>query len=204
MSRPRPGVLALQGSSEPHLERFVDLSLDPVEVRRERHLDGITHLVIPGGESTTIWHLMQLFGLWHEVPARFRAGAFALMGTCAGAILLGQEDGQRPPRLALLDARCTRNAYGRQRESFSREIELDGIPGGGFHAVFIRAPRFASVGAGVRVIARDGDDPVLVEAPGVMAATFHPELTPDARIHERFLRMTSRAVATPATAGTES
>jgi 5'-phosphate synthase pdxT subunit len=205
----RAGVLALQGSSEPHLRRLADLGqsegpnhgIVPVEVRQKRQLEGLTHLILPGGESTTIRHLLDLFGLTPELVARSRGGELCLYGTCAGAILLGQDDGTRPARLGLLDATLTRNAYGRQVDSFARDVELK-LEGdvrnirataddaaGPFHCVFIRAPRFVAVGSGVDVLGSLDGEPILVEAPGLLAGTFHPELTRDLRVHRHFLAM---------------
>jgi len=202
------GVLCLQGSSEPHLLRLSELGLAPREVRQRRDLEGLTHLVLPGGESTTIRHLLDLFGMTDEIVARHRAGDLALFGTCAGAILLGKDDGTRPRRLGLLDATVERNAYGRQIDSFTREVPIaldaDGvvIPSGNasppiFHCVFIRAPRFARLGPSVRVLAALEGEPILVEGPGLLAGAFHPELTGDLRVHRHFLAMNGakRAVA---------
>jgi 5'-phosphate synthase pdxT subunit len=183
---PRVGVLALQGASEPHIAMLASIGVTASEVRRREDLAGLTHLIIPGGESTTIRHLIDLFGLADEIASRHRAGELALFGVCAGAVLLGQDDGVRPRRLALLDARLTRNAYGRQVDSFSREIDVLGRP---FRCVFIRAPKFASVGPKARVLARDGDEPILVEGDGILATTFHPELSGDPSVHRRFLAM---------------
>ena len=193
----RAGVLGLQGSSEPHLERLAELGLAPVEVRQKRHLTGLTHLILPGGESTTIRHLLDLFGLTPELVARQRGGEICLFGTCAGAILLARDDGERPPRLSLLDAEVERNAYGRQIDSFTREVKLslgpaDAAGAAGeppFHCVFIRAPRFKSVGAGVKVLGEIEGEPILVSSPGLLAGTFHPELTGDLRVHRHFLQM---------------
>ncbi len=188
------GVLALQGASEAHLETFARMGVPAREVRRKEDLEGLTHLVIPGGESTTIRHLLDLFGLTETIVRRHREGNLALFGVCAGAILLGRDDGERPKRLSLLDARLARNAYGRQLDSFTRDVEIDGRP---FHGVFIRAPKFSEVGPGARVLARDSGDPVLVEGPGLLAATFHPELSGDARVHERFLAIRPEPAARP-------
>jgi pyridoxal 5'-phosphate synthase pdxT subunit len=190
----RAGVLGLQGSSEPHLERLAELGLTPVEVRQKRHLTGLTHLILPGGESTTIRHLLDLFGLTPELVARQRGGEICLFGTCAGAILLARDDGERPQRLALLDAEVTRNAYGRQIDSFTRDVTLsigEAVEPGEtpFHCVFIRAPRFKSVGAGVKVLGEIEGEPILVSSPGLLAGTFHPELTGDLRVHRHFLQM---------------
>jgi 5'-phosphate synthase pdxT subunit len=195
----KAGVLSLQGSSEPHLERLRELlpREQVVEVRQRRDLADLTHLVLPGGESTTIRHLLDLFGMTEPIVERFHAGELALYGTCAGAILLGQDDGTRPARLGLLDATVARNAYGRQVDSFSREVPLALESVAPFHCVFIRAPRFTRVGPNVRVVGAIDGEPILVEAPGLLAGTFHPELTRDLRVHRHFLAMkpAPRAVA---------
>lgn len=188
------GVLCLQGSVEPHLQRLQDLGEDPVQVRQLRHLDGVTHLVIPGGESTTLHNLLVRFQLWQELIERHRQGQLVVFGTCAGAILVGKEDGQRPPRMGLLDATLARNAFGTQVDSFAEDLALEGLPGGPFHCVFIRAPRFCQVGPGAEVLARLGAEPILVRGPGVMASAFHPELTADLRIHREFLAMRPTAM----------
>lgn len=181
---PAVGVLALQGASAPHRAAFARLGVDACEVRAPQDLDGLTHLVLPGGESTTLHHLLTLFDLWQPIAARQRAGTLALFGTCAGAILLARTSGEKPPTLGLLDAAIERNAYGRQIDSFTRTIEL---AGGTFPAVFIRAPRFTELGPEVRVLAREGEHAVALEAPGLLATTFHPELTDDPWFHRRFL-----------------
>ncbi len=184
---PVAGVLALQGASTPHRAAFARLGIEAREVRNRSHLEGLTHLVLPGGESTTIHHLLELFDLRRAIIDRHRAGRMALFGTCAGAILLGGEDGQRPPRFGLLDAVLERNAYGRQADSFSRVIRLEAL-GADLRCVFIRAPKIKSAGAGARVLARDGDQPILLQGPGLLAATFHPELSGDPLLHAYFLR----------------
>lgn len=200
---PIVGVLALQGSSEPHCVAVERLGETPREVRQAGELAGLTHLILPGGESTTIHHLLQLFGLWEPIRSAYQAGQLALFGTCAGAILLGQEEGLRPPRMQLLDAVASRNAYGRQVDSFSEPIVIDGLEGGAFHAVFIRAPRFHRVGPGCRVLARRGDEAVLLEGPRILAAAFHPELTDDLRLHRYFVER-SFAASTAADAASFS
>jgi 5'-phosphate synthase pdxT subunit len=186
------GVLALQGDARPHVASFARLGLTAREVRAPCDLDGLTHLVLPGGESTTLHHLLALFGLDARIREAHAAGELALFGTCAGAILASRDTGERPPRLGLLDARVRRNAYGHQIDSFTRPLRIEGIEDP-FPGVFIRAPRFTELGPSVRVLARDGDDPVLVEAPGVLAATFHPELTDDPTLHARFLELAPAA-----------
>jgi 5'-phosphate synthase pdxT subunit len=125
--------------------------------------------------------------MWTPIEEAARAGDLALMGTCAGAILMGRRDEERPPRWGLLDARVERNAYGRQVDSFAAEVLLEGGGPQPFHAVFIRAPRFADVGPGVEVLARHAGEPVLLAAGRLLAAAFHPELTEDLRVHRRFL-----------------
>lgn len=188
----RVGILALQGNFSCHAESFASLGVPASLVRRREDIEGLTHLVIPGGESTTIAHLLELFGLREEIAARVRSGSLSVMGTCAGAILLGRDEGEHPSRLGLLDASLDRNAYGRQVDSFARDIALEGDPAP-FPAVFIRAPKVREVGSGARVLGRDRADPVLLEGPGVLAATFHPELSGDPRIHARFLSLGPRS-----------
>jgi 5'-phosphate synthase pdxT subunit len=184
------GVLALQGAFEPHERMLRTLGVEPELVRAPGQLYGVTHLVLPGGESTTLHHLLELFGMWELLRERHATGELALFGTCAGAILLGRGADARPPRLGVLDAELERNAYGRQLDSFRESLDFEGRV---LDGVFIRAPRIAHVGPNARVLARRGGEPVLVEGPGVLAATFHPELGCDPRIHERFLALASDA-----------
>lgn len=191
------GVLALQGGFEPHVRMLRSLGVEPELVRSPGALHEVTHLVLPGGESTTLHHLLELFGMWGLLRERHAAGELALFGTCAGAILLGGGEDARPPRLEVLDAQLERNAYGRQVDSFREPIEFEGRA---LEAVFIRAPRIARVGPNARVLARRGGErvlgePVLVEGPGVLAATFHPELGRDTRIHQRFLALARNEIA---------
>ncbi len=184
---PVVGVLALQGASTAHLTAFEKLGVKARSVRSREGLEELTHLVLPGGESTTIHHLLELFDLRQEIIDRHQAGRLALFGTCAGAILLGGDDGQAPPRFGLLDAVLERNAYGRQIDSFSRVLPLPGL-GIELRCVFIRAPKVRRVGPRACVLACDGDDPILVQGPGLLAATFHPELAEDPMVHSYFLR----------------
>ncbi len=189
----RAGVLALQGGVRPHLDAFERLGVRAEPVRTAAALARLTHLVLPGGESTAIARLGERLGLWPVLRERFAAGELALFGTCAGAILLGDGEGP-PPRLALVDATLERNAYGRQLDSFERELEIDGL--GALRGVFIRAPRVTRVGPGVRVLARAGADPVLLDAPGALLATFHPELAGSDALHALFLERSSVRAAT--------
>ncbi len=181
------GVLAIQGNVREHLDVLARLGVDAVEVRLPEHLDGLDGLVIPGGESTTIEKLMRIYGLDDALLAFERP----IFGTCAGMILLASEavdgiPGQRP--LGLLDIGVRRNGFGRQVFSFEADIALgeDGPP---LRGVFIRAPRIERVGPHVEVLGRLDGEPVLVREGRLLAASFHPELTDDTRVHERFLAM---------------
>ncbi|MEQ1895258.1 MAG: pyridoxal 5'-phosphate synthase glutaminase subunit PdxT [Planctomycetota bacterium] len=188
MSTVSVGVLALQGASAPHLAAFARLGLAAREVRSPAELAAVTHLVLPGGESTTIAHLLRLFGLWEPIRARHAEGSLALFGTCAGAILLSRGADGPPPTLGLLATRVERNAYGRQRESCERELETDAELGSGLSGVFIRAPRFVAPDPALRVLARLDGEPIALEAPGLLATTFHPELGRELAFHARFVR----------------
>ena len=197
------GVLSLQGASAAHLAAFERCGLAAREVRSPDELAGLTHLVLPGGESTTLHHLLTLFGLWETLRARQRAGALALFGTCAGAILLARDAGGKPPTLGLLDASVERNAYGRQIDSFTRTLELTGdeaAPARPFQGTFIRAPRFKDLGPDVRVLARLDGEPVALEAPGLLATSFHPELGDDPWFHARFAALPLGSGSLPALA----
>ena len=182
--RPRVGVLALQGDFEAHGKALRSAGTDPVEVRVPADLAGCRGLVLPGGESTTLLLLLASSGLDRAIPAFHRAGG-ALFGTCAGAILLAKEV-TRPvqPSLGLLDATVERNHYGRQLDSFEASVPFPG--GRALPLVFIRAPAFIRVGPEVEVLLAHGGLPVLVREGRVMAATFHPEMTADARVHRMF------------------
>jgi 5'-phosphate synthase pdxT subunit len=184
----RIGVLALQGDFAAHATMLAGLSVEVREVRRVRDLDTLDGLIIPGGESTTLLNLMA-DEPWFDALKSFHAGGGALMGTCAGAILLSSEVIQpAQPSLGLLDARIARNAFGRQVDSFETELAVPTLSGS-IHAVFIRAPRFVAVGPGVAVLAEHQGEPVVVRQGSVLALTFHPELTPDARLHAYFVAM---------------
>ncbi|MGE3166493.1 MAG: pyridoxal 5'-phosphate synthase glutaminase subunit PdxT [Planctomycetota bacterium] len=182
----RPAVLALQGSVEPHLQRLEALGFAATSVRRPQQLAAVTHLILPGGESTTIHLLLTRFGLWDAIADRARAGSLAIFGTCAGAILMGRASDERPPRWGLLDIDVRRNAYGRQVDSFECELEL-APPIGPVRGVFIRAPQMADPGPRVQILGELDGSPVLVRQDRLLAATFHPELTDSLRVHEYFL-----------------
>ena len=195
------GVLALQGDFHAHRKAFASAGTDAVEVRRSAQLDGLNGLVIPGGESTTLLNLME-DEPWFDALRAFHRRGGAMFGTCAGAILLSREViHPAQPGLGLLDAVVERNAWGRQRESFETELEIAALYGP-IRAVFIRAPRFRSVGSDVEVLGRLGEEPVLVRQGRVLAGTFHPELTGDSRLHRYFVEMAAATSAEPTVAVT--
>jgi 5'-phosphate synthase pdxT subunit len=172
------GVLALQGNFREHASVLRRLGADVREVRLPEQLEGLDGLVIPGGESTAISRLLRLYGLEDAV----QAFAGPVFGTCAGMILLDRR------HLGLVDLEVERNAYGRQLASFEADLELgDGEEP--LRGVFIRAPRVADWGEGVEVLARHEGVPVLLRDGRYLVASFHPELTDDARVHERFLEL---------------
>lgn len=192
MTAPRIGVLALQGAFREHRQRLEGLGAAVTEVRLGRDLGGLSGLILPGGESTTMARLMTEYDLWEPVRA-FHAAGGHLWGTCAGAILLSRDVQGAPPQfgrqdsLNLLDVTVQRNAFGRQIDSFTTDLPVRGLDGA-FTAVFIRAPAFTRVGDGVEVLAEYGGQAVMVRAGRVTASAFHPELTPDARLHELFVQ----------------
>ena len=176
------GVLALQGDFEAHRRRLEELGAEVVLVKKPEELDEIDGLVIPGGESGTFLKLLGEKGF--ERLKQF-VRLKPTFGTCAGAILLATEvENPKQAGLGAIDIRIRRNAYGRQLDSSIREGMLGNSP---LEMVFIRAPKIERVGPGVEVIATEGTDPVAVRQGRVMAATFHPELAPDPRIHRAFL-----------------
>lgn len=184
---PTIGVLGVQGDVSEHAAALERAGARAVWVRRPEDLDGIDGLVLPGGESTTLRRLLDYEGLIDAIRRRGAEG-MPVFGTCAGAILLATEVTGAPlPHLSLVPMRVARNAYGRQRESFATDIDVQGLEGGPLHAVFIRAPVIEDVGGGVRVLARENGEIVLAESDRALVATFHPELTPDDRLHRRFV-----------------
>ena len=182
------GVLALQGDFAAHdaaLRRAGVAASQVCAVRRVGELEGLKGLVLPGGESTALLKLMADED-WFAALRGFHARGGALFGTCAGAILLAREvHGPRQPSLGLLDATIDRNAYGRQVDSFEAAIEAREL-GEPLSGVFIRAPRFVATGPGVEVLGRLNDAPVLVRQGRVLAATFHPEMAGEDRLHRLF------------------
>jgi 5'-phosphate synthase pdxT subunit len=188
---PRIGVLAIQGDYAAHARALEEAGAEPVEVRTEKDLSGIDGLILPGGESTTMLKFMDRHGLFEMI--RSFAASRPVFGTCAGAILLAREVRNPPQRsLGVLDAAVERNAYGRQIDS-SIENEPTTLEGGPMEMVFIRAPRIAEVGNGVEVLAERDGFPVLVHQRNVLAATFHPELSDDRRVHRLFVEIVNAA-----------
>lgn len=171
-------MLALQGAFREHVLMLERLGAEVVEVRLPEELDGLDGLVIPGGESTTIMRLAQIYGLDDAI----RSHRGAILGTCAGMIVLDRD------HLGIADLEVERNAFGRQVRSFEADVELKGEEDP-LHGVFIRAPRIRDLGAEVEVLGKLDGEPVLVRDGRLLLASFHPELTDDSRVHELFLEM---------------
>lgn len=192
----RIGVLALQGAFAAHAEKFVALGVDVVEVRRPEHLTDLDGLVLPGGESTTMSNLLVSSGLARPLAEAIASG-LAVFGTCAGMILLSTNilDGRDDQiSFSAIDATVRRNAYGRQVDSFECDLSVTSLDSP-FHAIFIRAPAIEELGSGVEVLASWNDAPVLIRSGRIMAASFHPELTADTRIHRLFLDLVESQLA---------
>jgi len=184
----RVGVLAIQGDFEAHARALARIGAEAVLIRDAKELDGVDALILPGGESTTIAKGMERLALYEPLRAFAESGR-PVLGTCAGAILLARAVENHPVRsLALIDVTAVRNAYGTQVDSFVAPADAGAAPGlEGLRCVFIRAPRLRDPGAEVEVLARVDGEPVLLRQRNVFAATFHPELTDDARVHALLL-----------------
>ena len=188
------GVLALQGAFREHREVLDALGVEAVEVRTPQQLSGIDALFLPGGESTTITRLLATSGL-HDPLAEVLRDGLPVFGTCAGLIVLAddlrdQHGAVSPPVFGVLQCTVIRNGYGTQLDSFEAPLRIDGIEGT-FPGVFIRAPLIESVQPSVEVLATHDGHPVLVRRGQVWAATFHPELSGDLRLHQRFIQEVS-------------
>ena len=190
---PKIGVLAIQGDFLEHRQALARLGVEAPEIRLPHQLEDIDGLIIPGGESTTIAQLIDIYGFREALRERARQG-MAVWGTCAGMIVIADRlTDARPEPLRLMDIEVSRNAFGRQVDSFEADIEFQDIEGAPFHCVFIRAPVVNRVGASVRTLAAlDDGRPVAVRQGRLLATAFHPELTGDSRIHELFARMASQ------------
>jgi 5'-phosphate synthase pdxT subunit len=185
----RIGVLALQGAFIEHEHMLQRLGVEAREVRLPRDLDGLDGLIIPGGESTTMGKLAVTFGLIE--PLQRFAAERAIWGTCAGMILLARDVGRNQPLIGAMDLQVARNAFGRQVDSFETDLDIpalhDPAP---FHAVFIRAPLIEAVGPSVEVLARLSNGRAVAARQGrLLATSFHPELTGDARLHAYFVKL---------------
>lgn len=193
----RIGVLALQGAIAEHIRSLESAGAEAVAVKRTEELASLDGLVIPGGESTTIGKLMRKYGFIDAVR-EFAAQGKPIFGTCAGLIILANEiEGQDDAHLKLMDMKVARNAFGRQRESFETDLAIKGIEES-VRAVFIRAPLIKSVGPGVEVLSTYKDEIVTARQGQYLAASFHPELTDDHRLHAYFLEMAKEAAAAKA------
>lgn len=195
------GVLALQGDVREHLIALAGLGVTARPIRRARELAELDGIVIPGGESTTICRLLDVFELREPLTARLRAGLPAF-GSCAGMIVLASQilDG-RPDQVPLgaIDIVVRRNAFGRQVDSFESDLAIAGIDGGPVRAVFIRAPWVEWTGPDVQVLARVGEHPVAVRQGRVLVTSFHPEVAGDDRLHALFLSMVTSGERRPGT-----
>ncbi len=186
------GVLALQGDFQEHCEVLRKLRVECVEVRLPEHLTGLDGLIIPGGESTTIAKLAVTFGLLE--PLRDLANTLPIWGTCCGLVFMARNVGTDQPVMGIMDMVVQRNAFGRQVNSFEADLLIDGLPGGPFHGIFIRAPLIEEVGPGVDTICRLADGRIVAARQGRKLVTaFHPELAGDDRVHRYFLDIVAEA-----------
>ncbi len=187
------GVLALQGDFIEHSAMLKKIGVDAIEVRLPEHLDGLSGLIIPGGESTTIGKLAVQYHLIE--PLQEFGKSRAIWGTCAGMIFLSNNAGREQPLLGLMDVKVQRNAFGRQLDSFETNLQIDELSAATqneepYRAVFIRAPIIESVGAQVKVLAALADGRIVAARQGrLLATSFHPELTDDPRFHEYFISL---------------
>jgi 5'-phosphate synthase pdxT subunit len=189
--RPKIGVLAIQGNYASHAQALAEAGAEPIEVRKPEELAALDGLVLPGGESTTMLRFLEKRRFFEQLQ-QFCA-AKPVFGTCAGVILLAREVLNPPQRsLGLLDATVERNAYGRQIDSVIITAET-ALAGGPLEMVFIRSPRISQTGPGVEVLARRDGFPALVRERNILAATFHPELSHDRRVHRLFVEAVAAA-----------
>lgn len=185
------GVLAFQGDVAEHIEAFKRAGAEAFPIKKVEDLDKIDALSLPGGESTTISRFLKEEKFFEAIPQRYYEG-LGIFATCAGMILLANEVvGNSVESMKLLNIKVKRNAYGRQKDSFEADVIL-GFDSKPFRAVFIRAPRILEVGNGVEVVSEIEGEPIMVRSGRVLAASFHPELTDDLRIHKYFLKMLKR------------
>jgi len=182
------GVLALQGAVAEHMRMIEMVGAEPVSVKNIQQLEDIDGLIIPGGESTTIGKLMKKYGFDHALQT-FHEHKKPIFGTCAGLIILAKQiNGSETNHLGFMNIKVERNAFGRQRDSFETELEINGVADD-FHAVFIRAPYIMEVNEGVKILSIYNDKIVAAREGHLLTAAFHPELTMDSRIHQYFIEM---------------
>ncbi|MDO8648180.1 MAG: pyridoxal 5'-phosphate synthase glutaminase subunit PdxT [Candidatus Peregrinibacteria bacterium] len=184
------GVLAVHGDFSEHRSVLASLDVESREIRTLEDLAPLTHLIIPGGESTVMGGFLERTGMGKRIQKRVAEGSLAVFGTCAGAILLTKKiTGKLPPHsLKLLDATIERNAYGTQHQSFEASITVL-VVRPKITVAFIRAPRFTKMGKSVSVLAKHNGDPILVRQGRILASTFHPEVTGETAIHALFLKL---------------
>lgn len=189
------GVLALQGAFREHIEILRRLKVDAMEVRLPEQLADLDGLIIPGGESTTIGKIATHYGLIGPIKKMVAQGK-PVWGTCAGMIVLARDVGMKQPLVGVMDVQVKRNAFGRQVDSFETDLNIPAIQNGDpspFHAIFIRAPLMESVGKDVQVLAKLDDGTIVAARQGnLLATSFHPELTHDARFHKYFIAMNNQ------------
>lgn len=184
------GVVAVQGDVREHVRALERAGATPVVVKQPHEVDEVDAFILPGGESTTIGKLLDRFDLLEPLAERARSGT-PLYGTCAGMILMAEEvvgPQDAPHRLSVMDIAVRRNGYGRQIDSFEADLDVAGLDEP-LRAVFIRAPVVERMGSGVEVLARHDGVPVIVRQGHLLASSFHPEMTPDPRVHELFIGM---------------
>lgn len=192
------GVLALQGAVAEHIRSITLAGAEGVPIKKVEQLDGIDGLIIPGGESTTIGKLMRKYDFMDAIR-QFSAQGKPIFGTCAGLIVLAERiQGDEEAHLKLMDITVARNAFGRQRESFETDLPVKGIEEP-VRAVFIRAPLILEVGAGVEVLSTYEDEIVTARQGHLLAASYHPELTDDYRLHQYFVEMVRSRSTAPQT-----
>ncbi len=189
------GVLAIQGDYREHRTLLESLGADVKEIRLPDQLDAVDGLIIPGGESTTIVQLIDIYNMREKLRERVLNEGMPTWGTCAGMIVMAQKlSDHRPDPLKLMNIEVSRNAFGRQVDSFETDLEVEDMDGPPYHAVFIRAPVVDTIGEGVRIISSlDDGRPVAVRQGHMLATAFHPELTNDPRMHKLFLQMVDEA-----------
>jgi 5'-phosphate synthase pdxT subunit len=184
------GVLALQGDVREHLSAIDECGACGVKVRTLDELNTVGGLIIPGGESSTVGMLLERYGLMEPLRKRIASG-MPVFGTCTGLILMAREiEGSAQPRIGCMDVDVQRNAYGRQVDSFETWVEAPALGVEPLRTVFIRAPKISRTGPEVEVLAETEAGPILVRQNHLLAASFHPELTEDRRVHRLFIEMT--------------